>query len=50
MDCEHIKSNIPSLLAGELSADERNEAIKHVEICSAPSGTVSAPTTVIGHA
>ncbi len=34
MSCEIIKTNIPSLLAGELSGDERRRVIRHMEACS----------------
>jgi hypothetical protein len=34
MSCESIKTNIPSLLAEELSADERHRMLLHLEECS----------------
>jgi hypothetical protein len=34
MSCEIIKTNIPSLLAEELSADERRRVLRHMEECS----------------
>jgi hypothetical protein len=34
MDCELIKANIPSLLAEELPADERNRVLRHLEECT----------------
>jgi Putative zinc-finger len=33
MNCELIKSNIPSLLNEELPADERHRVIRHIEEC-----------------
>ncbi len=34
MDCEDIKTYMPGLLTGEFASDERNEAYKHMEICT----------------
>ncbi len=34
MNCEHIKANIPSLLAEELPADERNRVLRHMKECT----------------
>jgi hypothetical protein len=33
MSCEIIKTNIPSLLAGELTGDERRRVLRHMEEC-----------------
>ncbi len=34
MDCENIKTNIPSLLADELSRDESDRMLRHMEECA----------------
>jgi hypothetical protein len=34
MNCELIKANLPSLLAEELPADERNRMLRHLEECA----------------
>ena len=33
MSCEIIKTNIPSLLVGRLSADESHRVLRHMEEC-----------------
>ncbi len=34
MDCENIKTNIPSLLADELSRDDSDRMLRHMEECA----------------